>query len=175
MSNTANTKVVAISVNNTDLQPGMEIVLPSGGALTIDGEVYRSNVSPGLMAVETEVGALYLDAEASVNVLGPDQEPSSYHHLMLVNDGERVINQLFHSERDRAEHLIAALRSQEIDIELDDVNAAIQEADDDAAGADHPEGAQPRAARPEEYLDTLGDLLSAKGFDMYLDTLRIQP
>ena len=50
----------AISINNEDLKPGMKFIVPSGGTVSITGEVYASNVSPGLIIVETEIGSLYL-------------------------------------------------------------------------------------------------------------------
>lgn len=53
----------AIQIRNADLKPGMKFLVPSGGSLAINGEVYSSNVNPGMTVVETEIGSLYLSDE----------------------------------------------------------------------------------------------------------------
>lgn len=47
-------------INNKDLKPAMKIVIPAGATLTINGEVYPTNISPGFIFPETEIGSLYL-------------------------------------------------------------------------------------------------------------------
>jgi hypothetical protein len=56
-------------INNKDLKPGMKIMIPAGDTLTINGEVYPSNISPGFIVAETEIGSLYLSGELTTKVL----------------------------------------------------------------------------------------------------------
>ncbi len=60
-------------VNNTDLKTGMKIVIPAGDTLSINGEVYPSNISPGFIVVETEIGSLYFAGESTTKVLVSDE------------------------------------------------------------------------------------------------------
>lgn len=58
---------------NTDLKTGMKIIIPAGNTLTIDGEVYPSNISPGFIVAETEIGTIYFAGERTTKVLVPDE------------------------------------------------------------------------------------------------------
>lgn len=107
----------------------------------------------------------------------PITEPQkSFHHLLVIKDGEVFVNELFHSKRDLAESFVTGLREDGYDIGIDkeDVEAAILDADQDAAAADYPEGVSPRVhGDPEEYLDTLADLLSENDIDLHVDTIAL--
>lgn len=60
-------------VNNTDLKTGMKIVIPAGDTLSINGEVYPSNISPGFIVAETEIGSIYFAGESTTKVLVSDE------------------------------------------------------------------------------------------------------
>jgi hypothetical protein len=64
-------------ISNKDLKPGMKIILPAGNTLTINGEVYPSNISPGFIVAETEIGSLYLRGELTTKVLFSDDSVGS--------------------------------------------------------------------------------------------------
>ncbi|ROR76006.1 hypothetical protein SAMN06295974_3848 [Plantibacter flavus] len=93
-------------------------------------------------------------------------------HLMLIEDGSSLENSLHLSDRTRAARLIDLLRSGDLgDSVASDANEALIEADLEAAAADYPEGVSAQHPRPEDYVDTLRDVLSDRGIDMYLDDL----
>lgn len=175
MTNTINHKrTKTITIANTELKGGMEICLPSGGAVLISGVVYPSGVINGTMAVETELGNLYLDRELSSTVLDPDvtQPMASYHHLLVVQDGTLEINELFTNKRAMAQYLMRELRGGDLGVTRDDYLEAIAAADQDAAQGDHMEGVTPKIpGDPEEYLDCLRDLMSANNLDLYVEEL----
>lgn len=175
MTNTVSHKrTKTITVNNLDLKGGMELCLPSGGAMSISGIVYPSGVMSGLVVVETEIGTLYLDNEGASTVLDPDatQPTLEYHHLVITSDGEIEVNELFTTNRALAKYLMKTLDSGGLAVEVDDYRDAIAEADADAAQGDHMEGVTPKIpGDPEEYLDCIKDLLSTNDLDMYINTL----
>lgn len=98
-----------------------------------------------------------------------------HHHLMVAQGSEILLNRLYTSRRGLAEGLIHCLLHEEPEtgIEPGDVQVAMREALADAAGADYPEGESFGSMKPEDYLDVLGDLLSAAGITLYTDTLEL--
>lgn len=99
---------------------------------------------------------------------------TTFKHLLIIRDGETSENSLHVSERTRAERLIALLKGNELrDDELtpDDVEDALEEAETDASQAEYPPGESFIGMDPEDYMDTLGDLLSSADYDLYLADL----
>jgi len=96
----------------------------------------------------------------------------SYHHLLIINDGETQENSLHLTKRARAERLIDLIRNDELGCEISsELDEVMRESDEEAAAADYPEGVTPRPPRPEDYVDAIGDLLQSNDFDLHLDEL----
>lgn len=93
------------------------------------------------------------------------------HHLLVIEDGAVQTNSLFLSERALAKALIEELLNDEYAVDSDDVQDVMDEADQDAAGAEYPEGCSEPPATPEGYLDCLRELLSNEGIDLHVDTI----
>lgn len=60
-------------VRNTDLKTGMTIVIPAGDTLSIEGQVYPSNISEGCVVAETNIGPVYFAGHLHTKVLVPDE------------------------------------------------------------------------------------------------------
>lgn len=96
--------------------------------------------------------------------------PRPLQHLFVAEDGERHENELFFTQRDLAEHLIAAIKNDEYG-DLDEVEALFQKQDEEALAADYPEGESPRLPDPEDRIDGIRDWLATHGVDVYTDEL----
>jgi hypothetical protein len=102
------------------------------------------------------------------------EQQKTFHHLLVIGDGEVLVNELFHSKRELAESFVTGLHDNTYDIGLDveDIEAAVIEADEEAAAADYPEGVTPPApGDPLNYLDALSELLAAENIDLHIDTI----
>ena len=101
----------------------------------------------------------------------------SLHHLLVISDGEVLVNELFNSKRELADSFIAGLRegSYDLGIDTEDVKQAILDADEEAAAADYPEGITPPVrGDSEEYLDMLSDLLGNENVDLHIHTISVR-
>ena len=98
-----------------------------------------------------------------------------YKHLLIISDGESVENSLHLTDRARAQRLLELLKADEIgDGTLSaEAEEAMREADEEAAGADYPEGVRSSRPQPEDYVDALCDLLSSNDFDCYFNELAL--
>jgi len=98
----------------------------------------------------------------------------SFHHLLVISDGEVLVNELFNSRRELADSFVSCLREGTYDLGIDteEVKQAILDADQEAAAADCPEGVNPPIhGDPEDYLDMLSDLLGAENIDLHTNTI----
>lgn len=98
----------------------------------------------------------------------------TYHHLLVVDDGEIRINELFLSEKELHKHFVDGLRDGSIDLgtEQEEIEATIIEAEQEAAAADYEEGTgAPAQGDPENSIDALRDMLQGHGVDVFIDRL----
>lgn len=57
------------TIKNTDLATGMQVVIPYGDTVTIEGRVYPSRISDGQIVAETSIGVLYFAGDLTSRVL----------------------------------------------------------------------------------------------------------
>lgn len=103
-------------------------------------------------------------------------QPTTLHHLFIVNDGEIENNELFHSARDLRTAFVSGLRDGSLDLGVDkeEIEATIIEAEQEAAAADYMEGINPPAfGDPENCIDSLKDMLSGHGIDIYINEIQV--
>lgn len=91
-------------------------------------------------------------------------------HLFIIEDGEVKANQVFVTERRRAEHLISLIEDDAIG-DRSEFAALLDSQDMEALCADYPEGVSPSLPNPEDRLDDIKDWLAEQGIDIYLDVL----
>lgn len=93
-------------------------------------------------------------------------------HLMLIEDGETLVNELFRTRRERAEYLIDSIKNGAYG---DDESFAelLQEQDEEALQADYPEGQSARLPEPEDRMDGLKEWLCEHGVDMFFEELEL--
>lgn len=102
------------------------------------------------------------------------EPPKSFHHLLVISDGEILVNELFNSKRELADSFVSCLREGAYDLGIDteEVKQAILDADEEAAAADYPEGVTPPVhGDSEDYLDMLTDLLDNESVDLHINTI----
>ena len=96
----------------------------------------------------------------------------TYDHLLIVEDGEIRLNELFHSARELQKYFVDGMRDGSLDLGLDQAEIAdvIREAEEEAAAADHTEGTNPPAhGDPENCIDALIDLLGTHDVAVYIN------
>lgn len=93
-----------------------------------------------------------------------------YKHLLIIEDGELLENSFHLTETARAEALIEWAKDFSDGDHEGDLAEAMQEADEEAAQADYPEGVVPRALTARDYVDAVKEYLSNnRDVDVYLE------
>lgn len=61
------------TIKNTDLATGMQVIIPAGDTVTIEGSVYPSRISAGQIVAETSIGILYFAGDLTSRVIVSDE------------------------------------------------------------------------------------------------------
>lgn len=72
------------TIKNTDLATGMQVIIPAGDTVSIEGNVYPNRISDGQIVAETSIGVLYFAGDRTSKVI-VSEDPAAATTTPLVD------------------------------------------------------------------------------------------